>query len=719
MIELLHSLRGQVSEGSRDQIDSFLASVLDDVADAAHSLRHPDGRHDEGEDKAEDDEQPGQDFFHENTGVHQPMQAADDAAERFGGPRLRSENLRSDSVQKDTTRFFLDDELLEMNLEVDPFELPPFEKADGLFRTYLEHCHNLFPLLARKTFTSHFNDCYAALASGDSHHSSREWRLQLNLIFAIASVYRLFSSSTGTEMEREHLVYYSRACALNEKKPLWFSRPSLPQVQSTGLLAFYYLITGFIDRSWALSGLALQFGFAIGLHNRSENQSFGAAKKEELARIWWAHFALERLLAAMTGRPTLGIIATCSVPLPLSLSSDDLEDSIIKARSTTIQSFPAAQAPIQHEGSSDSQDQVSPEVSNLSLEPANSGSYLNSLIQLGEITQKALGMYTAGPVEHRFRNVQEGIGRLTSHLDKWTSALPNGLNFLKSRAYMSQRYDRERNSLDILYHSTIILATRPFLCRFDRLTSNQAAGSGELSQRCALTCVESAKAVAGLFPGGKDSDLASLYSIGPWWQLVYTLVQSFSVLLLEVVYEPVQLPHNRREIMLSLKRLLRWLRAMQATNLVAARAYAIVMKVIQALITTTKIDISDLLEEEAQSRTAHQTKGRASMSLGIHGSSASHDIPDSSMSSRTLSQRPTTLSPTHSLNPIASMSTTLSATDPIEHIRSNRESSISSGSNVDSTLDQSNMGTPALSGLFVTIFDEGNPLSNLGVVAIA
>lgn len=101
--------------------------------------------------------------------------------------------------------------------------------------------------------------------------------------------------------------------------------------------------------------------------------------------------------------------------------------------------------------------------------------------------------------------------------------------------------------------------------------------------------MDSAKAVAGLFPEGDEFDLANLYSIGPWWNLVYTLVQSFSVLLLEVVYEPVQIPHNRREIILSLKKLLRWLRAMQTTNLVAARAYSIVMKVIHALVTAAKI----------------------------------------------------------------------------------------------------------------------------------
>lgn len=240
-----------------------------------------------------------------------------------------------------------------------------------------------------------------------------------------------------------------------------------------GLLSFYYLSTGFIDRyvfeaappfhllihvrSWALSGLALRFGSAIGLHNRSENHAAGAAEKEELTRVWWAHFALEQLLAAMTGHPTLGVNRTCSVPLPLSLTSEDLEDTIVEAQSTSIQRSRAAQAFAPQRRSPDSQYQSSPEVASLSLEPANSGSYLNSLVQLGEITREALSLYAARPVEQTFRDVQEGIGRLTNDLDKWTAVLPNGLNFLKSRAHMPQRYKRERNSLDIHYHATVSL----------------------------------------------------------------------------------------------------------------------------------------------------------------------------------------------------------------------------------------------------------------------
>lgn len=200
-----------------------------------------------------------------------------------------------------------------------------------------------------------------------------------------------------------------------------------------------------------MSGLALRFGFAIGLHSRSEDYAFGAARKEEMARIWWAHFALERLLSAMTGRPSIGVIRNCPVPLPLCLSAEDLEDSIVESRSNTVASYPADQASGFPKG-------TSPDVSNLSLEPANSGSYLKSLVQLSEITQESLALYATGPVEQTWRDVQEGIQQLTSDLERWVSVLPSGLNFLESGSHMPRRYARERNSLDILYHGTVSVA---------------------------------------------------------------------------------------------------------------------------------------------------------------------------------------------------------------------------------------------------------------------
>jgi hypothetical protein len=347
------------------------------------------------------------------------------------------------------------------------------------------------------------------------------------------------------------------------------------------------------DSSWVLSGMALRFGSALGLHSRNEDPTSGAAKKEILSRVWWGHYALERLLATMTGRPSIGVNRICSVPLPLPLSSTDIEDAIIESRFSEQPSRPASLLPQFSSTSSaatpDSSRHMIPDPPSSNLVQANSGSYLKSTIQLGEITQDTLSLYTANTGDQAWQQIQETIFRLSEEIDSWAKSLPDGFNFLKLTSFARLHHVRERNALDILYHGTIILITRPCLCRLDRRINHQTTRSSEFDQRSALTCVESAKAVARLLPDGSDVDIAALYDAGPWWTMVHTIMQSLTVLLLEISFETIQLPHHRREIVNSLKKLVRWLRAMKSNNGMARRAYSLVMSMLKVLVMTVKM----------------------------------------------------------------------------------------------------------------------------------
>lgn len=348
------------------------------------------------------------------------------------------------------------------------------------------------------------------------------------------------------------------------------------------------------SRSWILIGMALRFGYALGLHIRNEDRASGAAKKEVLSRIWWGHYSLERLLAAMTGRPSIGINRTCSVPLPLPLSSRDIEETIIESRfgdrmtmSTSLMT--ARNVPTSTAETPDSPTRSMFDYSTSASEPANSGSYLKNIIQLGEITQDALNLYTASTVGESWQGIQKVIVRLTEELELWATSLPNGLNFFKRGTNAGHRHEREQNTLDILYHGTMILITRPCLCRLDRRIANQTARSSEFNQRTSLTCVESAKAVARLLPNDPTFNVVTLYETGPWWSIVHTIMQSLVILLLEVSYEAVYFPHDRQDVIPSLKKLVRWLRAMRSNNGMASRAYSLVINLLRVLITTIKM----------------------------------------------------------------------------------------------------------------------------------
>ncbi|KAF2034350.1 hypothetical protein EK21DRAFT_56709, partial [Setomelanomma holmii] len=641
MIALLRELRTKVSGGEQSKIDDLLAAVVDDVADAAATLQKSPDKRDEAGSASDQGKEQGEanvsaevgssadldlldeDLMHDeqtratgfigkaseiqwlrklhSRGVSEdhvgpygpPGQNVEAAAERLTALRRRQE-IYPNSALMHTSKasFFLDDEVFEMDLEVDPFELPSFEDAERLMQAYMESCHNSFPFLAKKAFTHQLYHYYAALKRGKPYDPPQKWQAQLNLVFAIGAAYSHLTAAEWRGDERDHLIYHSRAWALSLKDPWWFSHPDLPQMQITGLLSFYYLSIGHINRSWILIGMALRFGYALGLHIRNEDRAAGAAKKEVLSRIWWGHYSLERLLAAITGRPSIGINRTCSVPLPLPLSSGDIEETIIESRFggqiTMSTSLQARNITTSTAETPNSPTRTMSDYSTIAPEPANSGSYLKNIIQLGEITQDALNLYTASTVGESWQGVQQIIDRLTEELEMWATSLPVGLNFFK-RGGSGHRYEREQNTLEILYHGTMILTTRPCLCRLDRRITNQTVQSTEFNHRTALACVKSAKAVARLLPEDPDMNLVALYEAGPWWVMVHTIMQSLVILLLEISYEAVYFPQDRQDVLPSLKKLVRWLRAMRWSNGMARRAYTLVVNLLKVQVTTIKM----------------------------------------------------------------------------------------------------------------------------------
>lgn len=148
---------------------------------------------------------------------------------------------------------------------------------------------------------------------------------------------------------------------------------------------------------------------------------------------------------------------------------------------------------------------------------------------------------------------------------------------------------REQNTLDILYHNTKILINRPCLCRLDRRIVNQTASSNDFNERAAITCVASAKAIATLLPEDPERHVVNLYESGPWWSMVHNIMQSLVVLLLEISLRGKHFPQDRHKIIPSLKKLVRWLRAMRATNGVAKRAYSIAFSLLKKMVATISI----------------------------------------------------------------------------------------------------------------------------------
>ena len=149
----------------------------------------------------------------------------------------------------------------------------------------------------------------------------------------------------------------------------------------------------------------------------------------------------------------------CSVPLPLPLDTEDIEDAIILSRFGNRNN-----TSLSGNTSGPSSRGVSTTSLGSTHQPANSGTFIASMVKIGQITQNVLSwLYTPTLASKSWESLQQLIAELLEEVECWASTLPQGFQFLYCNRE-DQRYQRERNILEIqcMYTcSSIILL--PFL----------------------------------------------------------------------------------------------------------------------------------------------------------------------------------------------------------------------------------------------------------------
>ncbi|KAF2175859.1 hypothetical protein K469DRAFT_723784 [Zopfia rhizophila CBS 207.26] len=647
MINFLKGLKGRVTEDDKQQIDELLGEVVDDVSDAASSLKRRRSSdlgdiHGEANVSAEvgsnrdldildgdllrDEETRATGFVGKGSELQwlrrlqHEMECPEGTSSKFDGrygppgdsPKAASRRMEalkrqqqdaSSPIQISTSTFYLDNHSIDVDYAVDLFELPPIETAQRLLDSYMNTVQDSFPILSRKTFTSQFYQYYTSIGQGRPLSVPEKWLTVLNLIFAIGAKYSHLIEADWQADDRDHLIYQSRAHMLGLNGPSLLAHPDLLQIQITALLAFYFLSIGHVNRAWVVIGISLRFAYALGLHVRNEDRTATLVKKETLLRMWWGLYSLEGILSTIAGRPSFVLEDYCSAPLPLPLATEQLSDETLmyqfdeRYRVASIHQSPS-------EASSTTSRMSFSTPSRPGSEPSNAGSFLKSMVQVSMITQKAMvDLYSARIVTRSWKHVQQAITSLYEQLEAWLASLPLGLNFTQPNADTS--FQRERLILEMYYTRTKILITRPCLCRLDSRIANQTKASDDFNKQTARICVGAAKAMADLLPDHIDT--VYLYQTGPWWSLVHNLMQALTVLLLEMSYGTVHFPQNGEEILPSIKKLIRWLRTMKENNKMAERAYTMAFEILQRLAPRVNADISDLLREDAAGPTSPET----------------------------------------------------------------------------------------------------------------
>ncbi|KAL6171730.1 hypothetical protein ACJQWK_02736 [Exserohilum turcicum] len=500
----------------------------------------------------------------------------------------RSASSLNDLLHVTDSTFYLDSDHLDVDVVVDPYKLPPPDEAKLLFDCYMNTVHTSFPIVPR-AFQDDFNEFNNRMRQRQPCDLFQKWRAILNLVFAIGAYFSHLAQTQSQADGRVHLIYMTRAIRLLglDKAPIFLSAPDLPLIQATGLLSLYYLIIGHASKAWVIVGISLRFALAAGLHLRNEDPNAKQHRKEHLVQTWWSLHAIETLLCASIGRPCVISNDECTVPLPHGFSDEQVGNAsqlpVKTAKKANLTSGSISRKSMQ--GYSDDRD-----------DPWTP-SFLVARVKIAVIMQKALTkLYSPRTASSSWECVQKDIASLAAELNAWAAvSLPEELTSLHST--IQHAVPREQLLLAFNYHSTWLLISRPCLCRLERRIRGQSNDSATFNNNTAEACVEAAHAITRLLPDQPDTAFA--YHQSPWWCIVHNIMQAIAVFLLEISFGESHMKNGGKEIAKSTKKLIRWLQHLSSTNTVAERAYQVTMDIIKTGAPRIRIDISDILSEEA------------------------------------------------------------------------------------------------------------------------
>jgi hypothetical protein len=138
--------------------------------------------------------------------------------------------------------YHLDDLDIDSKVGFDPYALPSKDLADELFSAYLETVHHSFPIIRCTVFREQYRRFFESMPVNPGN----KWLAVLNMIFAIGSKYRQLAY--GLAVDEDDQVYFNRARTLSFNGDTLLAHSDLQQIQIEGLIAFYLVSVGQVNR---------------------------------------------------------------------------------------------------------------------------------------------------------------------------------------------------------------------------------------------------------------------------------------------------------------------------------------------------------------------------------------------------------------------------------------------------------------------------------------
>ena len=353
-------------------------------------------------------------------------------------------------------------------------------------------------------------------------------------------------------------------------------------------------------------GSAIRGALSLGLHLRNEGSCTSDVSKEIRYRVWWSLYSVEHLLTAMTGRPSCIADNFCTTPLPVPYDENDFQkEEVARLISSPYRGSRSSLEYAKMQPATPVLKASDPEASDV---PAGSkvagmghNEYLKGLspcmslyfIQLATLTsisKRVMSkLYSPETALFPWPTIEFTIQNLMLEIDSWLMDLPAAYDFTSTQT--SQCPTSQRMSLALYFYSTKLGITKPCLCRPDS-TCFQNDKTSEFCNNMGAECVEAACHMLTLLPDTPDSVL--LTKLSPWWCILHFLMQSTTVLLLELAFKTQHVPDKESMVCKAAKKAVEWLFFLSKESSAAERAWKLCDRSLRQLAPRIGIDVSDL-----------------------------------------------------------------------------------------------------------------------------
>lgn len=109
--------------------------------------------------------------------------------------------------------FYLDSDNIEVDIAVNPYEMPDPETAELFLDCYMETVHTSFPIIS-PCFEGQLRRFIESCKLNKAFQVPDKWRALMNLIYAIGAKYSHLIGADWQGDERDHLIYMTRAVHL-------------------------------------------------------------------------------------------------------------------------------------------------------------------------------------------------------------------------------------------------------------------------------------------------------------------------------------------------------------------------------------------------------------------------------------------------------------------------------------------------------------------------